>query len=207
MKTYRIHLIRHGMTEGNQKGLYIGRTDLPVTTDGINTLRQLRTAYVYPAAALFYSSPMLRCRQTLEVVYPDAAYTIVPGLVECDFGEFEGKTAAELENDPDFAAFLAGTGSPRGGEDTPSFLQRSVVAFHQTVKDVLTKGETDAVICTHGGVIMAIMEAVCLERREFYEWSCGNGEGYTLRITPGLWMRSGVAELAGLIPYERADGK
>ena len=29
MKTYKIHLIRHGITEANQDGRYIGRTDLP----------------------------------------------------------------------------------------------------------------------------------------------------------------------------------
>ena len=33
MKTYKIHLIRHGQTEANAKGLYIGMTDLPLSPE------------------------------------------------------------------------------------------------------------------------------------------------------------------------------
>ena len=35
MKGYRISLIRHGLTEANEKGIYIGRTDLPLSAKGI----------------------------------------------------------------------------------------------------------------------------------------------------------------------------
>ena len=203
-----LYVIRHGETDWNLKNKIQGRADIPLNEFGIQEANLSKILLYQTNFYKIISSPLIRAKKTAEIISNQQTPVMTDiRLIERDFGEFEGKTAAELENDPDFAAFLAGTGSPRGGEDTPSFLQRSVVAFHQTVKDVLTKGETDAVICTHGGVIMAIMAAVCLERREFYEWSCGNGEGYTLRITPGLWMRSGVAELAGLIPYERADGK
>ena len=205
----KFYIVRHGQTNWNKKGKIQGKTDIELNEEGIEQAKEVRKILEKYPIDVIVSSPLKRARKTAEIINETKKVPIIfdKGIEERGFGEFEGKTAAELENDPDFAAFLAGTGSPRGGEDTPSFLQRSVEAFHQTVKDVLTKGETDAVICTHGGVIMAIMAAVCLERREFYEWSCGNGEGYTLRITPGLWMRSGVAELAGLIPYERADGK
>ena len=34
MKSYKIHLLRHGQTEANEKGLYIGRTDLPLSPAG-----------------------------------------------------------------------------------------------------------------------------------------------------------------------------
>ena len=33
MITYKLHLIRHGQTEGNQKGLFVGRTDMPVSEE------------------------------------------------------------------------------------------------------------------------------------------------------------------------------
>ena len=42
MKTYKLHLIRHGMTEGNLNGQYIGRTELPVLPEGVTKLENLK---------------------------------------------------------------------------------------------------------------------------------------------------------------------
>ena len=60
MKTYKLHLIRHGLTEGNLKGQYIGRTELPVLPEGITALKNLKDNIEYPFADKVYSSPMLR---------------------------------------------------------------------------------------------------------------------------------------------------
>ena len=38
MKGYRISIIRHGMTEANEKGIYIGKTDLPLSSKGASEL-------------------------------------------------------------------------------------------------------------------------------------------------------------------------
>ena len=43
MKTYKIHLIRHGATDANVLGQYIGqRTDTPLSPEGLNELRLLK---------------------------------------------------------------------------------------------------------------------------------------------------------------------
>ena len=34
MKGYRISVLRHGMTDANEKGIYIGKTDLPLSPKG-----------------------------------------------------------------------------------------------------------------------------------------------------------------------------
>ena len=39
MQSYTIHLIRHGVTQGNLLGQYIGSTDLPLAQEGIDRLR------------------------------------------------------------------------------------------------------------------------------------------------------------------------
>ena len=44
MKTFKLHLIRHGMTEGNLKGLYIGSgTDIPLCDEGRAQLQELKS--------------------------------------------------------------------------------------------------------------------------------------------------------------------
>jgi len=35
MKNYRINFIRHGMTEANQRGVYVGRSDPELSPEGI----------------------------------------------------------------------------------------------------------------------------------------------------------------------------
>ena len=43
----------------------------------------------------------------------------------------------------------------------------------------------------------------------FYDWIVGNGCGYSVRITPGLWMRDKVMEVYAKVPKdldEEQDG-
>ena len=97
MKSYTIHLIRHGITEGNLLGQYIGRTDSPLAAEGIRALQKLKEQYEYPEAQAYYCSPMRRCIDTLRILYPEAEPVLVDGFRECDFGDWEGKTAMDGE--------------------------------------------------------------------------------------------------------------
>ena len=49
MKTFKLHLIRHGITAGNLQGLYIGSgTDLPLCDEGRAQLADLKERFDYP---------------------------------------------------------------------------------------------------------------------------------------------------------------
>lgn len=206
MKSYKIHLLRHGETEANEKGLYIGRTDLPLSPAGLQGLLRLREGVRYPGAARFFTSPLTRCRQTLEVLYPHCRQEVADGLAECDFGEWEGKSAAALQNDPRFGEWIAGKRADLpGGEAAADFQARVTAAFSGIVQELMTSGDTEAVVCTHGGVIMLLMAAYALPRLEMHAWAAGAGEGFTLRITPTLWMREPVAEFAGVVPQPAGE--
>lgn len=202
MKSYTIHLIRHGTSEGNLLGQYIGITDSPLSEKGIVELRQLSAKHSYPDAKAYYTSPLSRCIDSLKLLYPDAQPTVIEAMKECDFGKWEGKSAKDLEHDPDFAAWIESGSSmaPPGGEDGGQFMQRVCMAFEQLVQQMMRAGETSAVLMVHGGTIMAILSAYGLPRAPFYDWMTEPGHGYSLRITPGLWMRSMVAEVYDTIP-------
>lgn len=206
MKTYRIYLIRHGLIEGNLKGRYVGRTDAPVIPEGLAMLNAMREAYVYPEAEEYFTSPMLRCRQTMAALYPGVEPILVPDLVECNFGQFEGKTPAELKDDPDFKTWTGENGAdftPLGGENTNHFVTRVCTAFNSIVQHLMTEGKRDAVVCTHGGVIMAILATYGLPQRSMLSWNCLNGKGYCVSITPSVWMRGGMFEVIGTVPFEK----
>ena len=100
MKGYRISLIRHGRTEANDKGIYIGRTDYPLSQKGISELYNKLDEFEYPHVGKVYSSPLQRCTETAEILFPDSSVQIVENLIEMDFGDFEGKSADELVKKP-----------------------------------------------------------------------------------------------------------
>ena len=204
MKTYKIHLLRHGMTDANEKGLYIGRTDLPLSPEGLADLLKQKAVFEYPGAARFFTAPLMRCRQTLEVLYPGSRAEVVEGLTECDFGEWDGKALSELKQDPAFVRWMSGKENAIPGGETPEAFQARVsAAFEALVEELMRTGDTEAIVVTHGGVIMMIMAMYGLPKAPMQEWAAPPACGFTLRITTEVWMREPVAEALCAIPWEK----
>lgn len=200
MRTYKIHLIRHGLTDGNLKGQYIGRTDLPLTPEGVKELQMLKETVDYPNVSVVYSSPMLRCRQSAKILYPDNEITIIDNLKEYDFGDFEGKTASELEIDPAYLEWTSGKapGTPNG-EDNAEFAKRIALGINEIIRDMMEKGVYRSTVIMHGGTIMTFLAACALPRRHLAEWATGNGRGYTVLVDPSIYSRTGAVEVIDLI--------
>ena len=208
MKTYKVHLLRHGATQANEDGRYIGRTDLPLSPEGLAQLLALKEKYDYPDAVRFFVSPLTRCRQTLQVLYPHSEPTVVDGLAECDFGDWEGKSIRELKADEHFLQWMEGTARDiPNGENAEEFRARVCAAFEGIVNELIFSGDTEAVICTHGGVITMLMQLYSLPRLEPKECLAAAGQGFTLRITPSIWMNEPLAEALCIIPWEKQKAK
>jgi len=207
MLTYKINLIRHGMTKANIEGLYLGRTDLPLCDDGIAELEKLKMEYDYPFAEIVYTSPLKRCVQTAYQLYPSTELKVVDDLAECNFGDFEGKSYKDLQYSDDFKAWLEDSVrvSPPNGESGSEFLKRSLRALSDIFNDMLEKGITDASVITHGGVIMMLLSAAGLPRHPMQDWIVENGAGYTIILTPQMWMRDKMFEVFGKIPYKSSE--
>lgn len=201
MNTIKIHLIRHGATDANYRGEYIGcRTDLPLAPEGLNELRLLKDDIEYPEIERLYSSPMLRAKQTGAVLYPEKQIVPIEELKEYDFGSFEGKTAAELESNPDFLPWTSGKlTAPPGGEENSDFIKRVCIGFNRIVVDMVNGGYKSAAVIMHGGAIMMLLAAAGLPRRSPVEWTSENGRGYSLLVTPSLYFKSGAFEVYGII--------
>lgn len=201
MRTLKIHLIRHGATDANYDGRYIGcNTDLPLAPEGLNELRLLKDDIDYPEIERLYSSPMLRCRQTGAVLYPDFEPFTVEELKEYDFGSFENKTATELESNPNFIPWTSGRlSSPPGGEDNSEFIKRICVGFNRIVLDMIENGLTESAVIMHGGAIMMLLGVSAVPRHKPVEWTADNGRGYSVRVTPSLYHKSGVIEVYGIV--------
>lgn len=203
MKSYTIYFLRHGITEASNTGQYIGSTDLPLTEKGKQSLLHFRKTYNYPKANLYYTSPLIRCVETMKILYPQSNPTVINGLAECDFGMWEGRTAKELSHIPMFQDFISGKNnvSPPKGESSHDFVMRIASTFETIVNMMLKSGQESSVIVTHAGVIGTLLSLYGLPRAMSHEWLCEPGHGFAVRIMPSLWSRDKVVEVFSRVPF------
>lgn len=194
----KLSLIRHGYTEGNQRHLYYGNTELPLLEEGISFLKELAEEYVYPQAPHFYTSGMLRTEQTLNALYGPVEHEIIPGIREIDFGDFEMRTYEELKNDPAYQKWISGDVESNvcpGGESGVIVTKRALKALEPVIKF----GE-DAVCITHGGVISGVLNHYFPDSRGRFAYIPEPGCGWQIEF-------SGMKALSyKLIPEEKKPG-
>lgn len=168
-----IYLIRHGKTEANEKRLYCGSTDLPLSETGAAQLRRL--SYEIKNAR-FLTSGMKRTNETLKILFGDVPYEEDPRFREMDFGIFEMRSYQELKDTPAYQAWLTGDNEanvPPEGESGLQMKRRVLEAFREI--------REDTVLLTHGGVIAAIMQHLFPEENKSrYDWQPQNGCGYII---------------------------
>ena len=191
----RIELIRHGQTALQAERRYQGATDAPLSPEG---KRMLRRAERCPDRV--YVTPLLRTRQTAEILFPEAEQTVIPDLREMNFGDFEGRNYIEMAHDPDYRAWVDGMcrGRCPGGEDYQEFSARVCDAFAALLDHNAARGEDSLVIVAHGGTQMAVMERFAAEKRDYWSWQLPCGQGYLLETD---WPADRRLHVAGRVDY------
>ena len=209
LKYYKLHLIRHGLTQGNLDGRYIGSgTDLPLCEQGRAELLELQQQFDYPHVPLVFTSPMLRAQQTAELLFPGADRVMLQDLREMAFGVFENRPVTELVKDPAFAAWMDPTSHavPEGAEDRVAFFNRTGEMLMKLFEYMLKTHTEEAACVTHGGVIMSMLAQHALPQRKPEDWMTDPGCGYSVRLDAEMWMRDHLAEAYDVVPYGYLDG-
>lgn len=206
MKGYRIIFIRHGMTEANADGRYIGVTDLPLSSQGAQALYDKLEKYEYPAVQKVYTSPLKRCKQSVSILQPNRLTVELPELVEMDFGDFENKKIFELVNTESYQKFIkGGLDNPApNGESLRSVVNRCYKALQIIISDMMYEGLTNVAVVTHGGIIMNMLSCFGVPKRKPMDYSCDFGEGFEVLVTAGMWQRSEAFEVLGTYPQREA---
>ena len=210
MKTYQLHLIRHGLTQGNLDGTFVGGgLDIPLCKQGEEDLHRLAARHPYPNVPLVFSSPMQRAIQSANLLYPEVKdKVLIEELRENRFGEFEGKTMAQLQNNANFAAWLDPKSGyvPVGGESGETFAARTAGALLAMMQYLAEHGIRQAACVTHGGVIMSMLAQKGLPQKPAHQWMSDNGCGFTVRADAGMLMRDGMVEVVSVLPQGYLDG-
>ncbi|HLJ22306.1 MAG TPA: histidine phosphatase family protein [Stellaceae bacterium] len=149
----RLILLRHGPTAWSREHRLQGRSNLPLDEAGRETVRGWR----WPSdvgRSFWFTSPLERCIDTAVVLGLDV--TVVPELVEMDWGRWEGRTIAELRADPASESdAMEARGLdllPPGGE-SPRMVQERLKPF---LREIGGWGVRTGAI-THKGVIRALL--------------------------------------------------
>jgi probable phosphoglycerate mutase len=139
-------LIRHGQTEWSLSGAHTGRTDLPLTPTGETKAAKLGTLLAGHNFAMVLTSPMQRARRTCELAGLGGKALVDPNLSEWDYGKYEGRTSAEIQNErPGWSLFRDGV---PGGETIGQ-----VAARAQAVIDRAVAAGGDAALFAHGHIL------------------------------------------------------
>ncbi len=154
-----IDLMRHGEPEGGSR--YRGHIDHPLTQNGWEQMRA-QIGDTLPWQEII-TSPLLRCAEFAEELARETGLPLAyePRLMEIHFGDWEGKTAAELEKQ-DKQAFYAFyddplSNTPPGAESLTAF-QNRVCAAWQDIQHQYQ--QRHVLVVTHGGSIRIILSQV-----------------------------------------------
>ena len=207
MTSTTLTLLRHGLCAGESEGRYIGHTDAPLTEEGRSQLYQMRQDLIYPQADALSISPMKRCVETANILYPALKPIELAGLKEYFFGEFENKTPDQLQSHPLFARWIAGEPglTPPFAEDLARFQARISETFVKLCDGLLKTGTRNCAVVTHGGIIMALLAAFGLPEAPMHDWLAPSGCGFTLRLEPSIWLRARKCEVMAMAPEEPAE--
>ncbi len=184
-----LYLIRHGLTQSNLEGRYIGQSENPpLSASGRQELEARKAHRPYPRAERLYTSPMLRCLETARLLYPMLVPVPLSSLAEQDFGLFEGKTYEQLKDNPAYRRWVdsAGLLPPPGGESGQEFAIRLKGALGQIAEDCRSSGAETVAVITHGGCIMTMLSRLSADPdpspASFYGYQAPNGGGFAVKL-------------------------
>jgi len=152
--TIRLALLRHAPTGWNETGRLQGSSDIKLSDAGRDAVR----GWILPAPIDSWrriASPLARARETASLLKPPADAAIEPRLTEMNWGEWEGRTLADLRaelGDEMIRREIAGLDFRAPGGESPREVQARVKPW---LAELAANGE-DALAITHKGVVRAI---------------------------------------------------
>jgi len=154
-----IYFLRHGETEYGEVKRYLGHTDCKLSKKGIKDAKNL--AYIFDESEVvinsIFSSDLIRCKSTVNIVFPEREVTFLKNLREIDMGALDGLTFDDVKNKypeiykkrgENIAEFI-----PLNGESFRQCQQRAIRVFNQ----IISATEGNVVICSHAGFIRVLL--------------------------------------------------
>jgi probable phosphomutase (TIGR03848 family) len=205
-------LLRHGRTTANAAGGLAGRQPVELDETGRGQAAQVGERLRPLPLAAVVTSPLIRCRQTLDVALPAAVAQVEQGLIECGYGDWEGQPLKKLAKDPLWPVVQQHPSAAvfPNGEAMADMSARAVAAVRHWDAKVSAEHGPEALwlACSHGDVIKAIVaDAMGLHLDQFQRIVADPASITVIRYTPTrpfLVRLNDTADLSTLVPPKRA---
>lgn len=164
-----VYVMRHGESENNERKLYTGWFDSPLTDQGVEEAKNAGALMRSVSFDKIYSSDLKRAIETVEAAIPGCSYELSPLLREIKMGNLENQPLSNLTDEERSARLLYGY-TDIGGESRVEFRDR-VLKF---------KSELEALDCervaifSHAGWLRAFLTEVIGVRLSSKVLRCGN---------------------------------
>jgi alpha-ribazole phosphatase len=206
VRTLAITLLRHGLTEDNNKNRFIGWSDVPLSVEGEDLLAN----YKYPKPDYILCSDLKRCRQTLTKVYgstPKVPVRYTKKWREISFGDWERKTHNELVGNKSYENWLKDweTAPIPSGESFTAFSKRVINGWSNARDLLLSSNVNELVIITHGGPIRKLLTEFAPELRPFWEWKVDYGSGFRLETSQDRLRRNDRCISLQEVPFKENE--
>ncbi len=148
-----IYITRHGQTDWNLQKRVMGRCDEPLNNTGINQAFETKKSLSSTKIDLIICSPLLRARQTAEVINQDRNIPIIYDnrMIERDFGEFEGMQKSDFDFDGYWNYYQ--NEQYQRAENIQVFFKR----VYDFLNDIVEKyNDKNVLLVAHGGISIAV---------------------------------------------------
>lgn len=161
--TTTVLIVRHGQTESNTTGFYMGRSDEDLAEVGYKQVRRLSSRLARLPITSVYTSPLRRAYATAAILAEphELEPRVLDNLIEIDLGDWQGLHMDEISrrwpelwqqwrNDPSEVVIP-------NGESLTKVTERAIPAFHRIVE---TNRGKQAIIVAHEVIVKVIVAHV-----------------------------------------------
>jgi probable phosphomutase (TIGR03848 family) len=154
-------LLRHGRTTANADGTLAGRQQVGLDSTGQLQAKAAGERLAGLPLAAVVTSPLARCQETLGLALPEVAPQVDDRLIECGYGDWEGRSLKILAKDPLWKVVQQHPSAATfpAGEPLAAMSARAVAAIRDWDARIGAEHGPGAlwVACSHGDVIKAIV--------------------------------------------------
>lgn len=150
MSGFEVWLVRHGETEWSRSKRHTGRTDIPLTERGEEEAAALAPALAGHEFGRVFCSPLQRARQTCAGAGLLDRAEFRDELLEWDYGDYEGKTTAEIHAGLQPGWLLWTDGCPNG--ESPDDVADRVDPLVTELRGL----DCDAICFAHGHILRVL---------------------------------------------------